>query len=133
MCTSIQGISAQLLGGSICQSVFICQVLCTGIQGIYAVSGGVHLPKCVHLPSVVYWYSRHLCCVRGVHLPKQVHLPSIVYWYSRQLFSLVFKATSLASRWGVHQPKKVHLLNLSSLAVLCFASQKVFLYFIRKT
>ena len=24
------------LGGCICQSMFICQVLCTGIQGIYA-------------------------------------------------------------------------------------------------
>ena len=24
------------LGGSICQSMFVCQVLCTGIQGIYA-------------------------------------------------------------------------------------------------
>ena len=30
---------------SIRQSVFVCQVLCTGIQGISAVSWGVHWPK----------------------------------------------------------------------------------------
>ena len=24
---------------------------------------GVHLPKCVSLPNVVYWYSRHLCSI----------------------------------------------------------------------
>ena len=35
-CTGIQSISALLPGGSICQSMFVCQVLCTSIQGIYA-------------------------------------------------------------------------------------------------
>ena len=31
----------------------------------------VHLPKYVSLPSVVYWYSRHLCSIHvGVHWPK---------------------------------------------------------------
>ena len=36
---------------------------------------------------------------------------------------------------GVHLPadSRVDLPNLSSLAVLCFASQKVFSYYIRKT
>ena len=34
LCTGIQGISALLPRGAICQSRFICQVLCTGIQGI---------------------------------------------------------------------------------------------------
>ena len=34
------------LGGSICQNMFVCQVLCTGIQGIYALLiEGVHQPK----------------------------------------------------------------------------------------
>ena len=123
-------------GASICQSRFVCQVWCSGIQGIYSqfMGGpsakacssakccvlvfkasmlylwGVHLPKCVHLPSAVYWYSRHLCSIngasisqsrficqvwcsgiqgiyalftRGVHLPQYVRLPSIVYRYSR--------------------------------------------------
>ena len=56
---------------------------------------GVHLTKCVCLPSVVSWHSRHLSCIGRVHLPKKVHLPS----------------TSLASRWGIHQQKKVHLPN----------------------
>ena len=39
--------------GSICQSMFICQVLCTGIQGIYSqFTGGVHQPKKVCLPNM---------------------------------------------------------------------------------
>ena len=33
------------LGGSICQSMFVCQVLCTGIQGIYALLMGDPLAK----------------------------------------------------------------------------------------
>ena len=34
------------LGGSICQSMFVCQVLCNGIEGIYALLiWGVHWPK----------------------------------------------------------------------------------------
>ena len=37
--------------GTISQSRFICQVLCTGIQGIYALFWGVHWPKYVHLPA----------------------------------------------------------------------------------
>ena len=80
------------LGGYIGQSRFVCQVLGTGIQGISALllggpsarqsayissngkhlklpfrstgrSWGVHLPKYVCLPSFVYQYSRHLCCI----------------------------------------------------------------------
>ena len=91
MCTGIQGTSAQVpggpsakvcssakhcvlvlkasmlyvCGGSICQSVFICQALCTGIEGIYAL--------CVwgvHLPSVVFSYSRHLCSIPGGSMAK---------------------------------------------------------------
>ena len=105
-------------GRSICQSMFVCQVLCTSIQGIYAplmvgplakvgssakfgvavfkasilyslggpsakvglsanfcvsllFSLGVHLPKYVHLPSFVYWYSRHLCSIKGGPLAKE--------------------------------------------------------------
>ena len=51
--------------------------------------GGVHLPKYVHLPSILYQYSRHICSIHlGVHLPKYVCLPSIVYWYSRHLCSI---------------------------------------------
>ena len=33
------------LGGSICQNMFVCHVLCTGIQGIYAVLMGDPLAK----------------------------------------------------------------------------------------
>ena len=39
-CTGIQGICALLPGGSIGQSRFICQVWCTGIQGISALVPG---------------------------------------------------------------------------------------------
>ena len=104
--------------GSICKSVFVCQVLCTGIQGIYALLVGcpaakvcssakfcvlvfkaslLNFPqvdpsaKYVHLSSVVYWCWRHLSSIsRGVHLPKSVHLPSSVYWYSRHLCSIMW-------------------------------------------
>ena len=104
-CTGIQGISAlsprgvhlpkyvclpsfvyqysrhlcSINGGSISQSRLICQVGCTGIQGISALlPGGVHLPKYVGLPSFVYWYSRHLCSINwGVHWPKKVCLPNM--------------------------------------------------------
>ena len=59
----------------------------------------------------------------GVHWPKKVHLPSIVYQYSRQLFSLVFKATSLASRWGGGPLAKEGLsakFKLTCCFMLCF-------------
>ena len=86
------------LGGSIGQSRFICQVLCTGIQGSYALFVG------------------------GLHWPTKVHLPSIVYRYSRQLFSLEFKATSLASRQG--SPSAIEgssaKFELTCCFMLCF-------------
>ena len=37
-CSSIPDICAKFPGGSICQSMFICQVLCTGMQGKYHLS-----------------------------------------------------------------------------------------------
>ena len=40
LCTGIQVISPLLPGGFTSQSRFVCQVLCTGIQGIYALFGG---------------------------------------------------------------------------------------------
>ena len=41
-------------GGSISQSRFVCQFLCTGMQGISALlPRGVYRPKYVHLPSLV--------------------------------------------------------------------------------
>ena len=89
-CSGIQGMYSQFRGGSVCQSVFFCQVLCTGIQGIYAQLTLVVLwPKYVCLPSVVYWSSKYLCSICGrSHLPKYVSLPSVVYWYSRHLCSI---------------------------------------------
>ena len=44
-CVLVFEASLLYCGGSICQSRFICQVLCTGIQGISALLWGVHLPK----------------------------------------------------------------------------------------
>ena len=57
-------------GWSISESRFICQGVCTSIQGISAQLQGVHLPKCVCLPSVVSWHSRHLCSIQGGPLAK---------------------------------------------------------------
>ena len=78
LCVPVFKASLLNYGGFICQSVFVCQVLCTGIQGIYALFVGVHWPKKVHLPST------SLTSRWGVYWPKKVHLLS----------------TSLASRWG---------------------------------
>ena len=93
-------------GGSICQSMFICQVLCTGIQGISALFiGGVYLPKYVHLPSFVYWYSRQISAVRleislGGPSAKVCLSAKFLYQYSRNLCSI---------HLGVYLPKYVHL------------------------
>ena len=100
------------LGGSISQSRFICQVLCSGMQVITAlvprgwsseeglsakfgvavfkasilnypgsplaeVSFSAKFGVAVFQTSILnYW---------GIHLPKYVHLPSFVYWFSRQI------------------------------------------------
>ena len=39
LCVLVFKASLLNYGGVICQSVFVCQVLCTGIQGMSAVSG----------------------------------------------------------------------------------------------
>ena len=72
-------------GGSICQSVFICQVLCTGIQGIYAVFvGGPPAKVCISAKCWVLVFKASMLYLWGVLQPKKVCLPS----------------TSLANRWG---------------------------------
>ena len=71
---------------------------------------GFHQPKKVCLPDLS---SQTFRC--GHHRQKKVCMPNLL-WY-----------------WGVHWQKKVHLPNVSSLAVLCFASQKIFSYYIQKT
>ena len=48
---------------------------------------GIHLTKCVCLPSVVYWHSRHLCCIQGAPLAK--------VGSSAKCCVLVFKASML--------------------------------------
>ena len=91
-CTGIQGIYALFIGGG--QSRFICQVWCTGIQG--SITQGVHWPKYVHLPSLVYWYSRHLFLIHWGSIGQSRFIC--------QFCVLVFKASMLYSL-GVHQPK----------------------------
>ena len=55
--------------GSISQSRFICQVVSTSIQKhLSSITGGPSDKVC--LPSVVYWHSRHLCCIQGGLLDK---------------------------------------------------------------
>ena len=46
---------------------------------------GVHLTKCVCLPSAVYWHSRHLCCIQGGPLDKvgsSAQCCVLVFWGS---------------------------------------------------
>ena len=100
-CSSIQGIYSLLLGVSICQSMFICQVLCTGIQGIYALLIGGSISQ-----------SRFVCQVwctgiQGIYssftggsIQSMFICQVFVYWYSRHLCSI---------NWGVYQPKYVCL------------------------
>ena len=84
-------------GGSISQSRFVCQVVCTSIQGISAqLLGGPSNKVCLSTKCCVLAF-KHLCCIWGVHWPKKVCLPS----------------TSLANRWRIHQQKKVHLPSTS--------------------
>ena len=102
--------------GSIGQSRLICQVWCSGIQGIYSwfmegpsakVGSSANFSVLVFKESLLYYLgggtSAKVCssakfCVPvckasmlykwGVHLPKYVHLPCFVYWYSRHLCSI---------------------------------------------
>ena len=79
VCTDIQGISAQLPGGSICQSMFICQVWCSGIQGIYSwFRGGSICQSVFFLPSVVYWCSRLLCSICGGSICQSVFVCQVL-------------------------------------------------------
>ena len=89
-------------GGSIGQSRFICQVLCSGIQGIYALLMGgpsakkgssakyEHTSKFTLASQKVflYWYSRHFCSIthRG---------PFAKVCFSVKFCVLVFKASML--------------------------------------
>ena len=66
----------------------ICQVLFTGNQGIYSQFTGVHWVQEVHMPILVYWYSRHLCCITQGD-------PSAKLCLSAMFCVLVFKASML--------------------------------------
>ena len=88
---------------------------------------GVHLPKCVCLPSVVYCHSRHPCSIwRGplakVGLPAKFGVavfkasildslggPSAKVGSSAKFGVVVFKTSILNYLEGVHLPKYVHL------------------------
>ena len=119
-------------GGSIGQSRLICQVLCTGIQGISALVVGGPLAKvgssaklCVLVcKASLLWYwggplakvgsSAKFCVlVFKVFLLWYWQGPSAKVGSSAKFCVLVFKAF-LLWYWGVHQPKKVHLPNLNS-------------------
>ena len=97
---------------------------------------GVHLPKCVCLPSVVYWHSRHLCCIQGGPLAKVgssakccvlVFKASMLYvWGVHQPKKVCLPSTSLTSRWGVHWPKKVCLPIMNTLLNLLLLHRGLF-------
>ena len=71
-----------------CQSRFIFQVLCIGIQGISAlVVGGPSARVGSSAKFCVLVCKASLLWYWGVHWQKKVHLPSFVYWYSRHFCS----------------------------------------------
>ena len=71
-CTGIQGIYSQFTGVSIGQSRFICQFWCTGIQGIYALFiGGGPLAKVGSSAKFgVLVFKASILDSLGVHWPK---------------------------------------------------------------
>ena len=60
-------------GGSMWQSVFVCQVLCTGIQGIYALfMGGSSAKVCSSAKCCVQVFKASMLYSWGVHWPKEI-------------------------------------------------------------
>ena len=81
LCTGIQVISPLLPEGSIAQSRFICQVLCISIQVISPLlfgGGGSSANVFLSAKFCVLVFKASMLYVWGVHLPKCVHLPSVV-------------------------------------------------------
>ena len=121
------------VGGPSAKVGFVCQFLCTGIQGISALfprgsplakvgssaklcvpvfkvlsaqfPWGVHLPKYVCLPSVVYWYSRHLCVIEWcwVHSTITGTPDSFCTWTLNRYFCLLVNISCLYSPKFIHK------------------------------
>ena len=128
-----QGISPLYLGESSSQSMSVCQVVCTGIQGISPLylwgdpSGkeGLSARKsrfvCQVLctqggPLARIGLSAKFCVPREVHQPKKVHLPE-----------KVGSSAKFCVPRGIHQPKKVCLPDLSSQMFRCGHHRGLFL------
>ena len=129
-------------GGSIGQSGFICQVLCSGMQVISALVLGGALAKeglsakfgvAVFKASILnYWgsisQSRFVCQVWYSSIPdiyaQFLGDPSAKVSSSAKFCVLVFKAFLLWYR-GVHRQTKIHLPNLNS-GRLCVVIKEVF-------
>ena len=109
--------------GAICQIMFIRQVLCTGVQGIYAVFGGSSA-KVGLFAKFVYWYSSHLSPVTQggsigqsrfvCHVCVLVFKSSLLYDpggpfakvdSSAKFCVLVFKSSLPCYPGGFHWPK----------------------------
>ena len=90
LCTGIQGIHPQFTGGSICQSMFVCQILCTGIQGIYAllIWGG---------PSAKVGF----CAKFGVAIFKAFILDSLWGSICQSMFVCQVECTGIQSIYAV--------------------------------
>ena len=96
-CTGIQGIYALLIGVSISQSRFICQVWCRGIQGIYSqFTGGPSAKVCLSAKFGVLVFKASMLFHLGVGVP------STKVGSSAKFGVLVFKASMLLIHWGVH-------------------------------
>ena len=110
--------------GSIGQHRFICQVLCTGIQGSSAlVLGGPLAKEGSSAKLGVLVFKASLLWYLGA--------PSTKVGLSSKFCVLVFKA-SLLYYWGVHWLKRVYLQDSSSRTFRC-GHPEVFSYYIRKT
>ena len=77
-CSGIQGIYSQFKGGSIGQSGFICQFWCSSNPWIYSrFNGGSSAKVCSSAKFCVLVFKASMLYYWGVHLPKKVCLPNL--------------------------------------------------------
>ena len=78
------------------------------------------MPKYVHLPSVVYWYSRHLCSLNCWGSIGQRR-------FVRQVWCSGIQGISTQVLGGIQKPKKVCLPNMNSLLNLLLLHRGLFI------
>ena len=130
-CTGIQGISALVPRGSIGQRRFICQVWCTGIQGISALVPGGSISQRRFVCQI--WCNG----IQGIYSqfmggPSAKEGSSAKYEHTSK-FTLASQRSFHIIRhlcsvtWGVYWPKKVRLPNMNTILNLLLLHRGLFI------